>query len=106
IENVPLHNPACPAEQNADVLEIIYPTENARLWIPREYGGAYQKVTCKAAHRHSSVKLFWYLDDFYLGETVDKHVMSLDLSNGRHTLVIVDAAGRRVTRTFYSTRSE
>ncbi|MCB0374681.1 MAG: hypothetical protein KDD04_02055, partial [Sinomicrobium sp.] len=55
IENVPLHNPECPAEQNADVLEIIYPTENARLWIPREYGGAYQKVTCKAAHRHSSV---------------------------------------------------
>jgi len=102
IEKVPVHNPACTGEHADAVLEIIYPTENAHIWIPRDYDGKYQKITIRAAHRQIGSKIFWYLDDFYMGETKESHVKSLNLENGWHKLVLVDENGRKAEQKFYS----
>ncbi|NOG46319.1 MAG: penicillin-binding protein 1C [Calditrichaeota bacterium] len=102
IEKVPMHNPACPGEHNEPVLEIIYPTENAHIWVPRDYDGLYQKVTIRAVHRQENIKVFWYLDDFYAGETSESHVKNLSLENGWHRLVLVDENGRKSERHFFS----
>jgi penicillin-binding protein 1C len=102
---IPQHNPTCTAERNEKSIEIIYPTPNARLWIPRDYDGQYQKVTVRAAHQRENVKIFWYLDDYFVGETTDKHSMALSLSDGKHSLVIVDETGLKSQCIFYSGKS-
>ncbi len=102
VDKIPPHNPTCPAELSAAVLEIVYPTEKAHIWVPRDYDGRYQKITVRAAHRQAGIKIFWYLDGFYMDETIEKHVKSLTLENGWHRLVLVDENGRRAERMFFS----
>lgn len=106
IAEEPPHNPACPGEHGGSPVEIIYPAKNAHLWIPRDYDGTYQKVTVRGAHRFADKKIFWYLDAYYLGSTQDEHVMTLSLSDGWHSLVLVDENGHSARRKFYSGRNK
>jgi len=106
IAEVPPHNPACPGEHGDSVVDIIYPTENAHLWIPRDYDGKYQKVTARGAHRFAGTKIFWYLDDYFKGSTHEEHAMTLSLENGWHSLVLVDENGRKAKRKFFSGKNK
>jgi penicillin-binding protein 1C len=91
--DVPQHNPACLSGTSEGMLEILYPQENARLWIPRDLGGEAQKVTLRAAHREKESLIYWYLDDRYLGFTQNRHTKACLLTRGRHTLHVVDSDG-------------
>jgi penicillin-binding protein 1C len=71
-------------------LEILYPQEGSRLWIPREFGGEWQKVLMRVAHQQSASTVFWYLDDSYLGKTINRHAIPSDLKEGWHVLEGVD----------------
>lgn len=106
IAEIPPHNPKCPAEHGGSYLDIIYPAQNAHLWIPRDFDGVYQKITARAAHRSAHTKVFWYLDDFYKGWTTGDHTMALSLEDGWHKLVLMDQNGRKAERKFYSGKSK
>ncbi len=93
IDQMPLHNPGCPGEMTSNTIEILYPTNKARLWIPREIGGELQKITLRAAHRNSGSFVFWYLDDLYIGDTIDKHFKAVLVNNGNHYLKVIDENG-------------
>jgi penicillin-binding protein 1C len=85
-------------------MQILYPQDNARLWVPRDFGGMLQKVTLRVAHRESGRKIFWYLDNTYLGSTVNRHEKAVDLipvGRGWHILEVVDEVGYRDRKRFY-----
>jgi len=96
------HNPKCPAQHGLNSLKIIYPTQSAHLWVPRDYDGTYQKVIARAAHLDKQAKVYWYLDGRYLGITRGKNEKALDLRFGKHQLLCIDDQGNRVQRTFFS----
>lgn len=98
---VPPHKPDCPAGAGSDPLKIVYPHHNARLWLPRDFGGARQKIAMRVAHREKNRVLYWYLDDRYLGSSRGRHVKAADLSKGWHTLNVVDESGNRDRRRFF-----
>ena len=54
----------------------------------------------EAAHRDPAARVFWHLDDEYLGETRDIHQMALAPRPGPHVLVLVDERGETVRRRF------
>ncbi len=74
-------------------MEIIYPKENAKIYVPLEADGQRGRVVFNAAHRQRGVKIFWHLDDKYVGETIDFHQMALNPTPGHHQLTLVDANG-------------
>ncbi len=98
---VPPHKPDCPAGAGSDPLKIVYPHHNARLWLPRDFGGARQKIAMRVAHREKNRVLYWYLDDRYLGSSRGRHVKAVDLSKGWHTLNVVDESGNRDRKRFF-----
>ena len=49
-------------------------------------------IVARVAYKHSG-KLFWYLDETYLGETLHFHDMQLQLSPGEHLLRCMDTQG-------------
>jgi penicillin-binding protein 1C len=49
---------------------------------------------------HSETKLFWHLDDNYIGTTTRFHQMALNPSKGFHTITVVDEQGETITRQF------
>lgn len=93
--DLPRHKSGCTAQKTEDMLQILYPQENARLWIPRDLDGRLEKVTLRAAHREKESLLYWYLDDVFIGTSRDRHVRSSLLASGRHVLDIVDENGNR-----------
>lgn len=101
ISTVPSHKPDCPVQAGNLPIQIIYPQENARLWVPRDFGGDLQMVTMRVAHRESKRQLFWYLDDHYLGMTERRHEKAVDLTKGWHVLEVIDDVGYRDRKRFY-----
>ncbi len=81
-------------------IEIIYPEQNAKIFVPKEIAGNKGKTVFSAAHSNPNATLFWHLDDNYIGSTKQFHQMELNPLKGFHTLTIVDNNGEAVTRNF------
>lgn len=90
---LPPFRPDCVQEENAAPMELIYPKENAKIYVPLEADGTRGRVIFNAAHRVPGVKIFWHLDDKYVGETKDFHQLALNPSPGHHQLTLVDGNG-------------
>jgi len=89
------HYPQCSAYSTGQSLKFIYPNLNAKLFLPRDFDGQLQKVVCKAGHRNKNVKVYWYLNEQYIGETCDEHKMEVKFKNGWNILTIIDENGSK-----------
>ena len=87
------------AESNRQ-MELIYPQQDAKIYVPLEINGNRGKTIFTAAHRKAGSKIFWHLDDEYLGVTTNFHQMALSPSAGKHLLTIVDENGESISREF------
>lgn len=106
LQEIPPHKSGCPSQKDWLAVQITYPQQNARIWLPRELDGSYQKITLHAAHRERHHTLYWYLDDRFSGTTREKHVMPVSLPAGWHHLVVLDETGNGDRKRFYVGRRE
>lgn len=83
-----------------EFMELIYPKKFTKVFVPIEIDGQQGKVVFEAAHRNQETKVFWYLDDRYVGETTQIHQMGLFPSAGIHQLSLVDDQGRELSVAF------
>lgn len=95
IEPQVAHYPKCLAYSSAQSLKLIYPNLNAKLFLPRDFNGEMQSVICKAAHSNQNVKIYWYLNEQYLGETNGDHKMEVKFEDGWNTITIIDEFGSK-----------
>ncbi|MEW6515768.1 MAG: penicillin-binding protein 1C [candidate division FCPU426 bacterium] len=94
------HLPACSSVEQDSGMEITYPAERARIWIPRGLAGEPQRVVVQVSHRDRNRKVFWYVDKNFRGETREPHARAFLLETGWHTVDVVDESGQRLRRTF------
>ncbi len=88
------------AATRVELMQLIYPTQHARLYIPRELDGTEGKVVFEIAHRVPDTKVYWHLDGRYFGETQHQHQMGLQPAKGEHQLTLVDENGEVLEHTF------
>ncbi|MCB9472810.1 MAG: penicillin-binding protein 1C [Candidatus Delongbacteria bacterium] len=81
-------------------LSLIYPSEGARLLLPRGLDGGLEAFIFEAAHRREQRVLFWHLDGEFLGRTESPHRLSVRAAPGPHRLTIVSDSGERLSRRF------
>ncbi len=79
---------------------IVYPVENARLFLPIDIDGKPGKLIIQAAYSSQGV-LFWHLDGEYLGETQTFHQMEIRPDQGPHLLTLVSQEGDFTERRFH-----
>lgn len=96
---LPPYKTGC-ATESAKALDIIYPDENAKIYVPLEITGEKGKVIFKATHRNNNEKIFWHVDDLFIATTEQFHQVSLNPAPGKHKLTIIDKDGNSVTRNF------
>ena len=80
--------------------EIVYPQEGARIFVPKEITGEKGSTIFTITTRDDQTKLFWHLDDVFIGTTENFHQMAVNPSPGKHVLTVVDENGESVTRDF------
>ncbi|MDZ4823289.1 MAG: penicillin-binding protein 1C [Flavobacteriales bacterium] len=94
---LPPFAPGCmPSE--ASPIGLIYPRSDARIYIPKNMEGNFERSVLEATHRDADATLFWHLDDVYLGETKTIHHLEIFPTAGKHKLTIVDQNGESLTQ--------
>ncbi|MCO5934927.1 penicillin-binding protein 1C [Mucilaginibacter sp. RB4R14] len=96
---LPPFAPGC-EQAEANPMELIYPKDGAKIYVPLEADGKRGRLICNAAHRQSGVKIFWHLDDKYIGESSAYQQMALNPLPGKHKLTLVDANGNTLQINF------
>ncbi len=97
---LPEISPQC-KDNNADkVMEIIYPEQKSKIFIPTEMSGERGKVIMKAAHRDPNSTLFWFINQNYAGQTTGEHQIAVHPERGNHVLTITDKTGNSISRSF------
>jgi penicillin-binding protein 1C len=96
---LPPFMPGC-FEENNYPLSVIYPHQNSKIFIPVEIDGRLGKTIFEATHRDPDMKLYWHLDESYLGDTIDIHQVAVAPEPGIHILTVVDENGKYLQRTF------
>jgi penicillin-binding protein 1C len=97
---LPPFKPGCMQEVTSKAMEIIYPAIGAKILVPVELSGDRGKTVFTAAHRRVGAKIFWSLDDQFVGTTETFHQLALDPSLGKHVITLVDETGMSVSREF------
>jgi len=90
----------CTTADKGQPMELIYPKEGAKIYIPLEADGKRGRMICNAAHRQAGMKIFWDLDNQYVGVTKDYHQIALNPAPGLHTLTLVDGNGNTIQTKF------
>jgi penicillin-binding protein 1C len=90
----------CSTADKGQPMELIYPKEGAKIYIPLEADGKRGRMICNAAHRQAGMKIFWDLDNQYVGVTKDYHQIALNPAPGLHTLTLVDGDGNTIQTKF------
>lgn len=81
-------------------MEIIYPKEFSKIYVPVELNGTMGKTVFQVAHRKANTTIYWHLDGGYLGSTQNIHQMGLAPDEGMHTLTLVDQEGESIIQQF------
>ncbi|MFO7756424.1 MAG: penicillin-binding protein 1C [Bacteroidales bacterium] len=98
-QDIPRWMPGCDGDGGDDNIELLYPRNTAGLYIPLEHDGSRGRIVFEAAVRDREEKLFWHLDDRYMGETQLIHQMGMAPVPGEHVLTLVDSRGNRLVKT-------
>jgi penicillin-binding protein 1C len=81
-------------------MDLIYPKVSAKIFIPRDFNNQKEKIVFEAAHRIALTKIFWHLDNQYLGCTSGIHKIDVYTAPGIHTITIVSEQGETKSRKF------
>lgn len=82
------------------MMDMIYPKNNASIYIPLEFDGKRGKVVFTATHKNPAAQIYWHIDDEYVATTTHTHQLSLSPAPGKHTLTLVDDKGERFVQQF------
>lgn len=83
-----------------DLIAMLYPKNNATLYIPKEQDGELGKLIFEATHISDNETLHWHLDNQYLGETKAEHTMAIAPNDGKHLLKLIDEKGNTLELNF------
>lgn len=81
-------------------MQLIYPKTYSRIYVPRELDGVRGKTVFEVAHRSPSTRIFWHLDERFVGATTRIHQMALQPGEGAHMLTLVDENGETLKLAF------
>jgi penicillin-binding protein 1C len=93
---LPDYLPGCVSEATYRQMELIYPREGFKIYVPIDQSGNRSRCVFKATHKNSNAILYWHLDGSYIGSTQKFHQLSVLPSKGQHVLEITDNFGENV----------
>ncbi len=96
---LPPIRPDCFEDRNLP-LGLIYPQKNSKILVPVEIDGKIGRTVFKATHRDPAMKLFWHLNNEFIGNTEDIHQIAVAPQPGMYVLTIVDEVGNYLERRF------
>lgn len=76
----------------SEKLKIIYPTNNLKIFLPKDFDG--QKPLIVEIANLNNEEVYWYLDDIFLGKSRENK-KNIFLSEGKYKLTVVSSCGEK-----------
>lgn len=92
----PIH-PSC-SGISEKVMELIYPKEGLKLFLPKNLDGTLSKTIFEIAHGRTNAEIYWYMDEEYLGATQQLHQKEIITTEGNHKITLVDDEGNMLEK--------
>ncbi len=96
--SLPPFSSDCGTNTTSIPMEFIYPGENNRLYLPYDLDGTLGSIVLEVAHRNPESVLYWHLDKEFVGMTKNNHQMAIQPSFGKHTITVIDDAGKSIIK--------
>lgn len=96
-EPLPPFKSGC-ARENEQLMEFIFPKKNEAIVLPKNFDEEINEVVFKLAHRDTETKVYWYLDDTFIGETETFHELAIQPEPGKYKLTVVDEEGNEIAQ--------
>jgi penicillin-binding protein 1C len=81
-------------------MELIYPKQHSRIFIPRDLDGKAGSTIFELAHQNPDATIYWHLDGTFINSTTKVHHLPLNPDTGTHLLTLVDDRGEVLERHF------
>lgn len=94
-KNVPPIYPACQTNNNEQTFNLVYPEHNSKLVGTTGIDGQPQSIIFEASDPNPRSRLYWHVDNTYIGETQGKHTIKYTPEEGKHLLTVVDELGNQ-----------
>lgn len=101
---LPPWSPNCYSEDL--VMELIYPRELNRVFIPRQLDGTEGEIIFNLAHRDANKEVHWFVDQDFGGITKNFHQLGVRCEPGWHTITLVDENGNQLRKRFFVVQNE
>jgi len=95
-QSLPPFLPGC-GEDGINPMQFIYPQGNAIVYPQKQLDGSIGDITFELAHSNRDATVFWHIDNEYITSTTDFHKLSIKLSVGIHTVIVVDNEGNTLS---------
>jgi penicillin-binding protein 1C len=90
---VPNYKADCLSKVADKSMYLIYPKKDAKIIIPIQIDETKGRTVFEATHKNPSIKIYWHLDNEFIGTTTQIHQITLNPSEGKHLLTIIDENG-------------
>ena len=97
-QNLPPFRTDCVDDLQDKRMDFIYPKSNTKIILTKDFESKIQPTIIKVAHSNSEAKLFWYLDNKYVGNTKTFHEKPIFATTGFHIITVVDEFGNEIRR--------
>lgn len=87
---------SCEALIQSDAMSLIYPRNYTEVYLPTNHLGEREAAVLKAVHSEASAKIYWHLNEEFVGVTEDIHHMEISPSPGKHLVTLMDGEGRKL----------
>jgi penicillin-binding protein 1C len=81
----------------AVAMEFIQPRDGSRIALTRNFGGKINEVVFRLAHAKPNTRVYWYLDDRFVAQTLQFHEVGLVPDPGRHKVTAMDEGGNELS---------
>lgn len=99
-KGLPPFHPSCNASNDKNYLSIVYPENKGRLFATKDLSGDENGFIFEAVHQSNESKLFWHIDNKFIGTTSGIHKVNCLPEQGEHTLTIIDEKGNSASVEF------
>lgn len=87
--------PDCVGEDEP-LMAFIYPRKNEEVILPRNFDENVNDVVFRLAHRNPETRVYWYLDELFIGKTQTFHELALIIEPGNYWLTATDQEGNTI----------
>lgn len=79
-------------------MEFILPKENTTIYLTKGFSGEKNNLFLKVVHSNRDIKLFWYVDETFIGTTQSIRDMEILAKKGVHLITVIDEFGNEIRR--------